>query len=121
MRTVFTLILALLLLSCATARPGPEAFTSAEQAIMAAERASAEELAPTELRFAREKLGEARRGIEQGKYEIALYLVEESEINSELAIEQSRAAQSRRRVNELQRENELLREQLEAEYGESFK
>lgn len=120
MRTFSLLVLALVLVSCASAKPGPDAFISAEEGILAAERAGAEELAPTELRFAREKLAEAHRGIEQGKYKIALYLVEESEINSELAIEQSRAAQSRRRVNELQRSNEMLREELEGTYGESF-
>ncbi|NND45617.1 MAG: DUF4398 domain-containing protein [Xanthomonadales bacterium] len=120
MRNALCLLFSLLLLSCVSAKPGPDAFSSAEEAIRSAERAGAEELAPTELRTAREKLAEARRGLEQGKYEIALYLVEESEINSELAIEQSRAAKSRRRVNELQRANEVLREEMEATYGEDF-
>ncbi|NIM69990.1 MAG: DUF4398 domain-containing protein [Xanthomonadales bacterium] len=106
--------------SCASVKPGPAAFDSAAQAIAAAERAGAEELAPVELRFAREKLAEAQRGMEQGKYDIALYLIEESEINSELAIELSRTAQSRRRVNEQRRELELMREQLESEFGEAF-
>jgi len=120
MRTVISLSICLFLLSCASAKPGPAAFTSAEKAILAAERAGAEELAPTELRFAREKLEAARQGMAQRKYAVAMYLVEESEINSELAIEQSRAAQSRRRVNELQRSNEMLREELQTTYGESF-
>ncbi|MDX1461211.1 MAG: DUF4398 domain-containing protein, partial [Xanthomonadales bacterium] len=77
-------------------------------------------LAPVELRFAREKLAEARRGMEMKQYDVAIYLVEQAEINAELAIEQSRAAQSRRRVNELSRANEILREELEATYGVSF-
>ena len=120
MRTTPYLIASIFLLSCASSQPGPDAFVSAEQAIQAAERAGAEELAPVELRFAREKLESARRGMEQRKYDVALYLIEESEINSELAIEQSRAAQSRRKVNELRRSNEVLREELLATYGESF-
>jgi len=120
MRIIFFILLALLLAACTSAKPGPDAFVAAERAIMAAERAGAEELAPTELRFARAKLAEARRGMEQRDYDVALYLVEESEINAELAIEQSRAVQSRRRVHELQRTNEMLREQMEAEYGEAF-
>jgi len=117
---IVSLVVSLQLLSCASAKPGPDVFNAAERAIEAAERAGAEELAPVELRFAREKLESARRGMAQKQYEVALYLVEESEINSELAIEQSRAAQSRRKVNELQRANEILREELEATYGESF-
>lgn len=110
----------MLLAGCASTRPGPGAFESAERAIAAAEQAGAEELAPVELRFAHEKLEFARLGMEQKKYDVALYLVEESEINSELAIEQSRTATSRRKVNELSRANELLREELESTYGEEF-
>jgi len=120
MRISFYLLVSTVLLSCASAAPRPEAFASAERAIQAAERAGAEELAPVELRFAREKLESARKGLEQRKYDISMYLVEESEINSELAIEQSRAAQSRRKVNELRRSNEILKEELESTYGESF-
>ena len=120
MRFALALSASLLLLSCATAKPGPGAFESAEQGILAAERAGAAELAPVELKFARDKLAEAHRGMELRKYSIALYLVEESEINSELAIEQSRAAKSRRKVNELRRSNELLQEEMETNYGESF-
>lgn len=120
MRIVIYMISSLVLLSCSVAAPGPEIFATAEQAILAAERAGAEELAPVELKFAREKLAEARLGIEKRQNTVALYLVEQSEINSELAIEQSRAAQSRRKVNELRRANEVLREELETNYGESF-
>jgi len=100
--------------------PDPDAVASAETAIQAAERAGAEELAPVELRFAREKLESAKLGMDKRKYAVAMYLIEESEINSELAIEQSRAAKSRRKVNELRRSNEVLREELESTYGESF-
>lgn len=120
MRVVILLFMSAVMLSCSGAKPGPDVFETAEQAILAAERAGAEEFAPVELRFAREKLDEARRGNEQRKYDVALYLVEESEINSELAIEQARAAQSRRKVNELRRSNEILREELRATYGDSF-
>ncbi len=121
MRIIFFLFFSLSLLSCASAQPGPDAFISAERSILAAEKAGATELAPVELRFAREKLASAKLGMEQRKYAIALYLVEESEINSELAIEQSRAAQSRRKVNELRRSNEILKEELESTYGDSFR
>ena len=120
MRIAFYLLVSLVIASCASGKPGPGAFESAEQGILAAERAGAVELAPVELKFAREKLAAAHRGMEVRKYSIALYLVEESEINSELAIEQSRAAKSRRKVNELRRSSELLREEMEANYGESF-
>ncbi len=120
MRITFYLLISIVLLSCATAKPGPDAFVSAERAIATAERAGAEELAPVELKFAREKLASARLGMEKSKFDIAMYLIEESEINSELAVEQSRAAQSRRKVNELERSNELMREEMQSTYGDSF-
>ena len=53
------------LASCATPRPAPGAFESAEQRIEAAVAAGAEEHSPVELRFAREKLAEARKGMEE--------------------------------------------------------
>ena len=106
----------LLLSACATAKPAPDAFKDAEQAIDAAIRAGA-----VELRFAREKHAEAHRGMEHKSYEKAIYLIEQSEINSELAIEKSRAAIVRGKVTELGRENEILREDFESTFGEEYK
>ncbi|MEM1412283.1 MAG: DUF4398 domain-containing protein [Pseudomonadota bacterium] len=117
----FLLCTALLALAaCASTPPDPSALQAAERAIEAAERAGAEELAPTELRFASQRLGLAREAMERKKYDEALIAIEQSEINSELAIEKSRAALERRRVNELRRSNELLREELIKNYGEEF-
>ena len=98
----------------------PAAFATAEEAIAAAERAGAAELAPMELRFAREKLDAARRGMDSKQFDIAYWLIEESEINSELAIEKSRTTLAQRKANELRRENEVMREEFIAEYGEDF-
>jgi len=109
-----------LLCACAAPAPGPDVFDAAEQAIEAAERAGAEDLAPVELQFARERLALARTGMENGKVKPAMYAIEQSEINAELAIEQSRTAALRREVNEASRANEVLREELETTYGEAF-
>jgi len=110
--------LAALLASCATPKPAPDAFMNAEQAIDAAVRAGAEQHSPVELRFAREKLAEANKGMELKQYDKAIYLVEQSEINSELAIEKCRTAATRARVAELTRENEILLEDFRATFGE---
>ncbi|MBT8048912.1 MAG: DUF4398 domain-containing protein [Xanthomonadales bacterium] len=121
MRNLIPLILALLLASCATPKPTPDAFTDAEEAIESAIRAGAEEHSPVELRFAREKLAEARKGMDFKQYDKSIYLIEQSEINSELAIEKSRAAEARAKVAEQARENAILREDFESTYGETFK
>jgi hypothetical protein len=111
-------LLPLILASCATAKPAPDAFANAEKAIDAAVRAGADEHSPVELRFAREKLAEAQKGMELKQYDKSIYLIEQSEINSELAIEKSRAALTRNKVAELTRENEILMEDFRATFGE---
>jgi len=121
MRNLVVIIFILILASCTTVKPAPDAFNDAEEAIEAAIRAGAEEHSPVELRFAREKLAEARKGMEVKQYDKSIYLIEQSEINSELAIEKSRTAMIRARVSEQTRENEILREDFESTFGEDFK
>jgi len=111
-------LLPLVVASCVTPKPAPDAFTNAEKAIEAAVRAGAEEHSPVELRFAREKLAEAQKGMELKQYDKSIYLIEQSEINSELAIEKSRTALTRNKVAELTRENEILKEDFRATFGE---
>jgi hypothetical protein len=120
MRNLFLVIPTLLLAACATAMPAPDAFNNAEEAIEAAVRAGAEQHSPVELRFAREKLAEAHKGVDYKQYDKAIYLIEQSEINSELAIEKSRTAEVRARVTEQARQNEILREDYQATYGRDF-
>jgi len=120
MRIPVFIILTILLASCTTVKPAPDAFNDAEEAIEAAKRAGAEEHSPVELRFAREKLAEAHKGMEVKQYDKSIYLIEQSEINSELAIEKSRTALVRAKVSEQARENEILREDFESTYGEDF-
>ena len=120
MRIPVFVIFTLLLASCVTATPAPDAFNDAEEAIDAAIRAGAEEHSPVELRFAREKLAEAQKGMEYKQFDKSIYLIEQSEINSELAIEKSRTALIRAKVSEQARQNEILREDFESTFGEDF-
>lgn len=120
MRKLLALIFVFFLASCATPKPAPDSFADAEEAIQAAVQAGAEEHSPVELRFAREKLAEARKGMEVRQYDKSIFLIEQSEINSELAIEKSKAAVMRARVAELSRENEILQLDFESTYGEDF-
>ena len=120
MRIPVIVIFTLLLASCSTVKPAPDAFNDAEESIDAAIRAGAEEYSPVELRFAREKLAEARKGMEVKQYDKSIYLIEQSEINSELAIEKSRTAVIRAKVADRARQNEILREDFESTFGEAF-
>lgn len=120
MKPISISIVFLLMTACAATRPGVEVFDAAEAAIRAAESVGGDEFAPVEMRFAREKLASARLGMERQKFSVVVYLVEEAEINAELAIEKSRTAKSRRRVNELRKSNEELDASLRATFGDEF-
>ena len=121
MKFIYVSVVCLFFAACTTVQLGPEVFEPADAAILAAEVAGGEEFAPVEMRFAREKLASARLAMEKQKYEVIVYLVEESEINSELAIEKSRTAKSRRLVNEARKSNEDLDASLRATFGDEFK
>jgi len=118
MRYISLVLPALIVVSCAQLKPAPDSFENAEQAIDAAVAAGADQYAPVELRFAREKLEEAHKGIEFKQYEKSWYLIEQAEINAELALEKSRSAVIRSQVTELVRKNEILREEFANNYGE---
>jgi len=121
MKPIFISIVCLVLAACTTVKPDPAVIDTAKIALEAAEAAGGDEFAPVEMRFAREKLASALKGMEKEKYDVAIYLMEESEINSELAIEKSRTAKSRRQVNELRRSNEELEASLRSTFGGDFK
>lgn len=121
MKFILIASICLLVAACATTKPGPEIFTAANNAIQAAEAAGGDEFAPVEMRFAREKLASAQKGMDKQKYKVAVYLLEEAEINAELAIEKSRTAKVRRLVNEQRKSNAELEANLRATFGDEFK
>lgn len=119
MRLFFLMLTsAVLLVACATPKPSVDTLESAERAIDAAIQAGAEQHAPVELRFARERLDEAQKGMERKSYEKAFYLIDQSEINSELAIEKSREAKVRAALAEQVKQNEVLTEDFNRTYGD---
>lgn len=115
---VLTLLLPLMVAACATAKPTPDAFNDAQRSIDSAVQAGAEEHSPVELRFAREKLAEANKGMEAKQYDKSIYLIEQSQINSELAIEKTRTAIIRAQVAEMAKANEILKEDFRNTFGE---
>ena len=121
MKPILISVVCLALAACMVPRPDPAIFETAENAIKAAEAVGGDEFAPVEMRFAREKLASANLAMEKQKYSVVVYLAEEAEINAELAIEKSRTAKSRRRVNEQRKSNEELDVRLRATFGDEFK
>lgn len=114
-------LISVVLAGCTAAKPTASAFASARQAIAQAEAVDAAEYAPVELRAAEAKLAEAERGMESREYDVAAYLIEQSEINAELAIARTRAARLRARVESLRSANEVLEADLQATFGEDWR
>jgi len=112
--------LALGLAACASNPPVPtDQLAVARSAIEYAVEMGARDHAPGELEQARRHLDEAEQAIEQDENEIARQLALEAEKIARLADLKSRAARSRRQVEELENTVEALREQIAGQPGGS--
>ncbi|MFP4207192.1 MAG: DUF4398 domain-containing protein [Wenzhouxiangella sp.] len=108
----------IVLTACATTPPDPRLLNNAEQAIVTARTAGAEEYAPLELRFAVERLEAARFQFENNEAAVAGRLADEAEIEAQLALARTRAALARAELAEQQRQLERLRDDLVAAFGD---
>ncbi len=111
-RLTGTLAASLLMLGCASTPPPDALREEAEASLRAALAADADEHAPIELRFARERIDGARLALEERKPARAERLYEQSIINSELAIAKTAAALAREAVRRQTAANDELRADL---------
>lgn len=107
----------LTLAACATTPPDPRLLENAENALSQAEQAGAAEYAPLELRFARERLESARTQMQAGRTAETRRLADEAEIEAQLALARTRAAQTRAELAQRQRALERLRADLVDAFG----
>jgi len=96
MKLIFISFICIVLAACTTVRPDENVFDAAEQAIQAAEAVGGDEFAPVEMRFAREKLASAKKGMEKfpddqtfDKSIIAYYIKLERTEEAKLALEEA--------------------------------
>lgn len=107
------LILTLAQLTACASAPAPDnSFADAQAAIKRAESMGAIEHAPLELRFARERLAGARLALEERNNARALRLLDEVQINSELAIAKAAAAVARVASRKQEASNRQLKNEL---------
>ena len=112
-------ILAVVQIAACASTPAPDGmFDAAQAAIRRAESMGAVEHAPLELRFAREKLAGARLALEERDNARALRLLEEVQINSELAIAKAAAADAREASRKQEASNRLLKSELDMGDGQ---
>ena len=97
---------------CATTPPPLTGVDDASAAIARARAADAALYAPVELRFAEQKLAQARDAIAAKEYESATYQLAQAEIDAELARAKSRAAKARAAAEQKARDNDALEREL---------
>lgn len=109
------ILAALALIACAAAPPPTDYLQGPEEALAAAVAAGAEEHAPVDLRFAREKLESARSAAAEGDYDEAVLLARQAEIDGEVAAVRAEVAKARRANLRLERRNDTLQGELESD------
>jgi hypothetical protein len=104
-------IFLLALAGCGPTKPPNIGLNEAAQALEGARSAGAPTYAPMELRNAEDHLSQARARFAKRDYEQAASLVQEAQVDSELAVVKSRLGKSRERADARVHENAQLREQ----------
>ena len=97
---------------CAQTKPPLVEMQEATRRVEAARDAGASTYAPTELRMAQERLGQARAAMKQEDYDAAAQLADEAQAAGDLAQTKTRLGKARERVDARTRENAQLRSDL---------
>lgn len=98
--------------ACASTPPSLDFLDAADQLALDAAGAGALEHAPLELKYAREKLGEARVAADSRDYPLARQLAAQSSVNSELAMAKTIAAKARDKARQARESNAALIQEL---------
>ncbi len=106
---------------CSTAKPPTDAVAQAEFGVRAAHDASADELAPLNLRSATEKLDKAKQAMANKRYGDARRFAEDAQVDAELAEAQAEARAIRRAIDGLKGEENAPPSQAELESREPLK
>ncbi len=107
-RGVCAVAVLLALAACASTPPSLDFLDRADQLALDAAADGALEHAPLELKWAREKLTEARSAADSRDYTVARQLAQQSSVNSELAVAKTAAAKARDQARQARESNEAL-------------
>jgi len=104
--------LLLTLVACEQTKPPITDMDNAARSLQSARAAGAATYAPLEIRFAEERLNQARIAMDKHDFVAAQRVAEESSVTSDLARTKVRLAKVREQVEARSRENTHLREDL---------
>jgi len=104
----------LVLTACAPTKPPNIGLDEATRMLAAARDAGAPTYAPMELRNAEDRLSQARARAAKHDFDEAASLVQEAQVDSELAMVKSRLGKAREKVDTRVHENADLRQQSDS-------
>ncbi|MPZ77948.1 MAG: DUF4398 domain-containing protein [Deltaproteobacteria bacterium] len=101
-------------LGCSMTKPPTEALARAELTLRTATEARANELAPTDLQRAMEKLEASKKALAAGKNDEARRLAETAQVEAELAEAKADAEIMRLAADKLRQRGDALRQEMES-------
>jgi len=93
--------------------PPTEVMSQAELAVSEASQGKAPQYAAADLNIARDRLVEAKRAVDSGRYTDARRFAEQALVDAQLAEAKAQAEQQRRTLEELRKSLEALKEETE--------
>jgi hypothetical protein len=108
--------IALLAIGCASTKP-PAALTSqfvgTDTSIAQAEQAGAAQGALPELQSAKDKRASAQQALEEKKYDVAMRLAQQAQVDAQFAARKAQSAQAQKSAEEVDRSTDKLRDETE--------
>jgi hypothetical protein len=103
---------AILVAACATPKPPTDQVAVATAAVAHAAAAGSTELAPVEMRTAREKLGRANAAMTAKDYDTASVMAQQSLVDAQLAEAKTESARAQKSADESREAARALREEM---------
>lgn len=104
---------AVTMVACGSTNPPTQQLTETQMLIQQADQEGAANYAPLEIREAKRKLEQARSAVDQEDFDRALRLLEQANVDAELAHKKSLSSKSQETVFELRENIRTLQEEIE--------
>lgn len=109
-------VTALMIVSgCSIAKPPTDALTNAELSLREASEARADELAPGDIKVAKEKLEKSKQAMAAEKYDEARRLAESAQVDAELAQAKAESEITRQAADEIRKRIDAIQTDAERE------
>lgn len=112
-KIIATVAAAILIAGCASTPAPVEQMAVSRAAVINASSAGADELAPLQIRSAKEKMDAAERAMTEKDYARARQLAEQAQVDAQLAAAAARSAKAKNAADALQEDTRILRQELE--------